>query len=289
MISPLLEKARLLLRRIRRRLNTYLWRLACMMSGTAERQFRMPDGAVINYPLRSAIGSALYCNAFEVGQLKFVRQYLRPGDTFVDVGANAGVYTITAGLRLGNEGRVVAIEPGFDELRLLRKNIQQNMLANVTVVERAASDSCGRSRFAVARDGAMSSLRVTAHPMQVIGQWREVETITLDALFEELGIQRIDLMKIDVEGAERQVLAGARGLVAKNPGVVIMFESQDLTSPAFGYSTRDFLAELGATGLHVGYVNEDGFLRAVSLTDVRVGRELYNFVVWPGDARSLSE
>ncbi len=77
-------------------------------------------------------------------------------------------------------------------------------------------------------------------------------------------------------------------MVAENPGMTIMFESHDLTSPAFGYSTRGFLAELGKTGLQVGYVNEDGFLQAVSLTDARVGRELYNFVVWRGDARSLT-
>jgi len=83
---------------------------------------------------------------------------------------------------------------------------------------------------------------------------------------------------MDVEGAEKLVFEGARNLLSKNQSVVILFEATDLNACGFGYTVRNFLGELEATGLEIYYLNRRGQVIPVSDRNEKLGNEIYNFV-----------
>src|SRR6185312_8497302 len=118
---------------------------------------------------------------FETAELRFIQERLRPGDVFVDIGANGGIYTVIAAKKVGASGRVLAFEPGPRNLELLKRNLALNGLTNVTIVPKAVSNTAGAAALAISRDGAMNSLAKTSHAGQRIEKWETVETTTLDA------------------------------------------------------------------------------------------------------------
>lgn len=234
--------------KVRRRLLTVAWRVRCFVSPHKVALFRLGDSAKFRYPLNSAIGYALYTAGFETASVKFVQQELRPGGVFFDVGANGGLYTLIAAQKVGPGGHVYAFEPGERELELLRQNISTNGLTNVTVIDRAVSNKCGVAEFAISRDGAMNSLARNRHPGQQIVCWKKVETTTLDGVVKEFGINNVDLVKVDVEGAEQLVLEGAQRLLSASEAPKVICEFCDVTASGFSASTvelRNGFEQLG--------------------------------------------
>lgn len=141
---------------------------------------------------------------------------LRPGGTFVDVGANWGYFTLVAAHAVGPGGRVLALEPDPRMAAELRANVARNGIRHVTVEEAAASVGEGQAVLAGYAEGdrnrGVSSLvaRPTGDAASFV-----VRTAALDDLMDAHGIPSADLVKVDVEGAEEMVLRGmARGLAA---------------------------------------------------------------------------
>jgi FkbM family methyltransferase len=144
-----------------------------------------------------------------------LRASLPNGGTFVDVGANWGYFTLVAAHAVGSAGRVVALEPDPRMHAELAANLARNGIRNVTALAVAAADRAGEatlSGYAEAdRNRGVSSL--VAAPAGDAPSFA-VRTAPLDDLLDELGIGAVDLVKIDVEGAEELVVRGmARGLV----------------------------------------------------------------------------
>jgi len=165
------------------------------------------------YPIRHGHS---YAMDYETG----VRQTLSPltGHEFWDVGANTGYYTL---MLAKNFDQVTAFEPNPQAVDILRRRVSKNHCQNVRIVPVALSDSVGKSRLYLHTEvrektiGSSNSLipsskvaRLGGNEGKEIGSVPvvEVETATVDNL---LGNDRIDLMKIDVEGAEFMVLSGA--------------------------------------------------------------------------------
>ena len=154
-------------------------------------------------------------DAKEPETLDWIDRSVRAGDTVFDVGANIGVYTLYAAHRQPT-ARVVAFEPEYANLHLLRDNLVANGLAErVTVYAVALSNRCGLSRLHLQSLAPGSALHTEARePLErtLAGRpviWREgICAITLDEFCKETGI-RPDVVKIDVDGSERHVLEGA--------------------------------------------------------------------------------
>jgi FkbM family methyltransferase len=156
---------------------------------------------------------------FEADKVRALQQLLKPGMTFVDVGANKGDFTLLAAKMMGDRGRIIAFEPVPDNLHWLRKSIALNGYRSIEVVEIALSDSAGRALIHLGPFSGWHSLLDTEGGT---GETIEVETQTLDAFLEERGASA-DVIKIDVEGAELQVLKGAeRTLAAGRPLTVFV-------------------------------------------------------------------
>jgi FkbM family methyltransferase len=133
-----------------------------------------------------------------------------PDDVVVDVGANVGTFAVFAARR--TRGRVVAVEPCPRNLAFLRRNLAANGCERVEIVECALGASDGTARLHLAASGV--GHQVSARALgAVLEESVEVPARTLGSLIEERGLERIDLLKLDCEGAEGEVVGGSPGPV----------------------------------------------------------------------------
>ena len=151
-------------------------------------------------PINMAMGK------YEEETTRLLRRLTGPGMTVLDVGAHIGYYTLLAARQAGPEGKVYAFEPELENHALLLENIELNGYQNVVPVKMAVSDRTGTA------DLILTALDSGRHSMYHHGLPEQgslaVETTTLDAFVESLDWPRIDLVKIDVEGAELSRLGG---------------------------------------------------------------------------------
>jgi FkbM family methyltransferase len=158
--------------------------------------------------------------SFEPAELAAALACVQAGDNVIDVGANIGLLTVPLGHAVAPGGIVVAIEPLPSNTRRLRANIARNDLDTVRVVEAAVGSADGRATLHTAGDPAFGSLReVVKHRTSVD---LDVALRSLDSLWGELGRPAVALVKIDVEGAELDVLEGARELLATARPVLLI-------------------------------------------------------------------
>jgi FkbM family methyltransferase len=156
---------------------------------------------------------------------------LRRGATVVDVGANIGVVAAYAAHRVGPGGRVIAVEPAADNMQILAENVRRNGLTNVTALNLAAGRRRESRQFYLRGDvSAVNSL----FPESCYAQVTEVATVNVAPL-DELVDGVADLVKIDVEGAELDVLAGTPRLLAQ-PAVQLIVEWHPVLQQAAGYA-----------------------------------------------------
>lgn len=140
---------------------------------------------------------------YEKQKRLILNRYLKPGMTFVDVGANLGDYTIIASRLVGSRGRVVAFEPDPGNSSWLSKSITKNQLANVEVRHEALSDRDGEANLFLGEVSGWHTLKEGQLPREA--GMVSVRTVRLDSL----NFERMDLVKVDVEGAEYEVVQGA--------------------------------------------------------------------------------
>jgi len=163
---------------------------------------------------------------------QFAASTVTVGAVVWDIGANVGLFTFAAAGLAGPTGRVVAVEPDIWLVANLRRAASWNpSAAKVYVVPVAIADRIGISEFTVAQNNRAVSFLTAAIGSPVAGGVRErqlVPTLTLDSLAETLPLP--DVLKIDVEGAEDLVLAGADRVLEHRPKLLI--ETSDRTSPA---------------------------------------------------------
>ena len=170
---------------------------------------------------------------------------LRPGDVFVDAGANVGFYTLLASRLVGPTGRVLAVEMMPATAAILRQHVAINGCTNVEIVEKALSDRPGETIMARVPAGKHGQATVAdfAHAYDSFEE-HEVGTATLDEVCR--GRKRIALLKLDLEGAELQALAGARAMLQRTDRVIYeSHTSSDDLAHAFEQAGFKVVARLG--------------------------------------------
>ena len=153
---------------------------------------------------------------------KLLAAELAPGRSFVDGGANIGFYSLLAARLVGPSGQVVAFEMMPDTAAILRKHIERNGDLPIRIVERALSEKSGERVMASVEPGLHGQASIVSKgrgPRQSVS----VETVTLDEALA--AVERVDLLKLDLEGAEFGALCGAQAVLARTGCVV--FESND--------------------------------------------------------------
>jgi FkbM family methyltransferase len=202
--------------------------------------YRVPD---LHEPVAFQL---LVDGVYEPDILECLLANLRPGATYVDVGANVGDQALPIARRVGPNGRVLAIEASAQVYACLCSNCKMNRLENVTCVNAAACETNGEILFYPAPAdhfgmGAMAA-QFEATPVSVRGA-------QLDKLLAEAKLDRADVLKLDVEGFELKVFQGAQALLTNARPPLILFEFCDwgekrVPGVQVGDAQR-FLAELG--------------------------------------------
>jgi FkbM family methyltransferase len=157
-----------------------------------------------------------WTGAHEPEVLNALGRLLHPGSVYWDVGAHIGLHAMFASRCVGPDGHIHAFEPAPATIARLRRAVALNHAKNITIHEMALSDKAGS---AVLYNSDASATRTLVPGIQH-SEGDSVQCETADRMAERLG--RPDLIKIDVEGAEKMVLAGARDLLSRDPPVLIV-------------------------------------------------------------------
>lgn len=150
----------------------------------------------------------------EVAKRRLMAKVIKPGDIVYDIGANVGSYTILASLLAGKAGKVFAFEPLPENVRYLTRHVELNNLQNTTVFNAAVWKEAGTVKFQGTAD------RVTSH-ISDDGSI-EVETISLDDKVSSGELPPPNVLKIDVEGAEAEVLEGATNILQTHKPIIFL-------------------------------------------------------------------
>jgi|TARA_B110000908_G_scaffold159597_1_gene201942 FkbM family methyltransferase len=194
---------------------------------------------------------------WEAYETHLVIERLKPGDCFVDVGANIGYYTAIAADRLGDSGYIVAFEPDPDNVKLLQQNMRENGFDRIDIVAAGLSDNH--------RSAALfrSTTNFGDHQIYDNGDGRKSCPIDLVNGTEYLRgkVAEINLLKIDTQGAESQVIAGLLPLLKQSGrqlSIIIEFWPYGLRKAgSSGYELLDMLAELELPFKIIDHVGHD--------------------------------
>lgn len=179
-----------------------------------------------------------------------VRRYLQPGMVAVDVGAHAGYYTLLFSELVRPGGEVHAVEPAPANLALLRANLERHRAGNVTVHACAAGASRGRRAFALTQLGDTNSFY--DHPLAPTVERIVVDVTPLDSLLSGPA----HLIKVDVEGAELDVLAGMAQVLAASRAMAMVIEWNPACLGAAGRDALELPRALTEMGFTVTVIDE---------------------------------
>lgn len=209
----------------------------------------------MSYQLHEFIGGKIYLDVDESPMMRarVERRYepfktamllrlLAPGMTYVDVGANKGYFALLAAKHLNGTGQVLAFEPEPSNCHCIQQSLQANGYTKVKILEVALSDCNERGSLYLGEKSGWHTL-LPDLPQRGKGTI-EVEQRRLDTVLNEFGTGRVDVIKIDVEGAELRVLAGARDALMRNKRLVLLMDLH----PYLGTSPVEvcrFLRDLG--------------------------------------------
>lgn len=205
----------------------------------------------------------LTTGTWEVGTTRLVQAYVREGMHYVEVGANYGYYTLQAACLVGDTGTVQAFEPGPRPHALLARTIAANGIGPRTTLHQAAvAAETGTATLFLKGEWHGGSSLVPTGPGAPFEQ-REIEVplTTLDATC--MG-RPVDFLKMDAEGAEAAVLAGASAMLDANPDLLIVMEASPGALRKGGADPVALMQSLADRGFRFWLIEEDG--RATSTT-----------------------
>jgi FkbM family methyltransferase len=177
---------------------------------------------------------------------------------------------------VGPQGRVVAVEPSSREVARIQRNVTLNAATNVSLVHAALGDREGTATLKVAQalHAGQNSLGGFAYDDVRLERVEEVPVITLDALADRCGLGTVDVLKIDVEGAEAGVLRGGQRVLERSKPLVII-EVLDGALRLQGATAEDVLTQLRSSGYSLFVFDEiSGLPRPIREGDVVDGSDV---------------
>lgn len=194
-------------------------------------------------------------------ELYYLERSLAPGSVFIDAGANTGIYTVLAAKLVGDAGKVLSFEPGEESYKNLDRNVKLNNLSQVKLFKSALSDTEGTAKF-YHIDNAPNSYSLGGDGSENT-TYEEVATTTIDSVLSREGIDRVDFIKMDVEGAEEYVLQGAKDLFGRMRPQVL-FEINEKAIDRFQLSDSGAWNFLKSLGYEFFTVKDTGELQSVA-------------------------
>ena len=191
----------------------------------------------------------LHGGQWEPHLTRFYREHLKPGMTFIDVGANIGYFTVLASRLVGPEGRVIAFEPNSENCRLILLSLNKNRLGNVTLHPIGLSNQTGLAFFTTGlgtNGGFISS--TSTESILLDPNCTVIPTMRLDDLLADTPV---NFLKMDTEGAEGMIVAGARNLIERNHPIITSEFTPELLPGISGVSGEAYLAYFQSLGYRI--------------------------------------
>ncbi|WP_438299335.1 FkbM family methyltransferase [Pseudomonas sp. NMS19W] len=214
----------------------------------------------VGYMLCGARDHALLANLMEAGELEpgtriLIERIIKPGDVYIDVGANIGMHSIAAARAMSGQGRIFAFEPFEPTRKLLERNLWLNGFSSISEISHyALSDTAGSHKLHLGATSGHHSLYALETPTFAPTTSVDISTITLDEFLP--ADLTAKLLKIDAEGAEIDVMKGARRLLAANPQMLLIVELGRSHLKRNTISLENWLNHFTATGLVFSVINE---------------------------------
>jgi FkbM family methyltransferase len=206
----------------------------------------------------------------------FLEHALRPGMTFVDVGANIGYFSVLGSQLVGAEGRVFSVEPDSRTLAILRANLWRHHGSNASVLPLAAYSETGHIAFTVNKEGRAGS---------VVAPGQDTGVAVPCARLDDVLSGPVDVLKVDVEQAEHLVIRGAEETIRRNPGLVVVTEFwPGATKLLDGAQPISLLEYYESLGFELCLLRPDGTVdpqAAAEVLQAGVGAPLMNIVLRP--------
>ena len=201
---------------------------------------------------------------FESGTIYFIKDYLRSGQTVLDVGANVGYFALLFSQIVGKTGQVIAFEPGDFSFNLLKQNKDLNQYHWLKIYQAALGEKDKIVDFNSGEPGmdVYNSLGDICHPSADTSKFKKIQIQQFkgDNWFEQHNINSIDLMKIDVEGGEYGVIKGMLKMFENQKISVLLIEITYEMSETFGYRPSDIILLLKDFGYQWFYLQPAGNL-----------------------------
>jgi FkbM family methyltransferase len=200
------------------------------------------------------VGKGICSGSYEPGVTSVIRQLLKPGMSFLDVGANIGYYTMLGAALVGPHGSVTAIEPNEKNVRLLIASKTKNGFKQITIIPCAVGQDIGVAGLSAIHSNGSTTPIAELDETQISNVMLVPQLCLDDIVPSERGI---NVIKIDIEGREYQALSGAsKLLLARRPVIVSEFSPQLLA----GTSGAEYLSWLVDMGYVLQVINQDGTL-----------------------------
>lgn len=203
---------------------------------------------------------------WEMGITKVFQRIVKEGDTVLDIGANFGYFGVVAGAKVGNSGRVVLVEANKLLIPYINKSLSVNGLQSFSSVEHVAMGSTEGFLELNVLEGYMGSSSVVQGNYDNLAEFNtkvdhkeKVRSTSCDILCKELGIKKVDVIKIDIEGYEDVAYGGMRATIKKSPGLKIFLE---FTGSSYK-KPEDFFATIKKDFPFVYAISEDSGLTPV--------------------------
>lgn len=213
---------------------------------------------------------------WDVNELKVVNKIVQPGFTVVEVGGNFGCYALTMAGLVGEKGKIHTFEANPRVSKYLEESVKLNNLQNViTVHHKAASNKSynGMMVYGIANIGGGYILDNTEAAKKVCetSDCVPIQAITLDSIFAN---EKVDMLKIDAEGAEPWIIEGASQMLKNNPNIILMMEWIASHMQRNGVDLKKFVAKLSECGFKFWAVRPGGVLQKITEDDLFKGEPL---------------
>jgi len=234
---------------------------------------RLQEGLRMRLFMDSEVSYGIFAKNFELKERVFHNAFLRPGDIYLDVGANIGLFTLIAAHKVGNGGHVYAIEPTSTSFQRLLTNIQLNQFTNVSPFRIALSDAIGPVSMQVSEDGYDGRNSLTTPTAGEKFTSEMVSALTLDQFVQDQHLARkITMIKIDVEGWETHVLAGGKAILSTSDAPILQIEFAEEARASAGSTSDELYRNLTDLGYQLfSFQADGGALAPVSQSQVKNG------------------
>lgn len=212
--------------------------------------------------------------SYEPYEKEIFKKLIRVGDIVLDVGAHIGYHTLTMARLVGDKGKVIAFEPDPINFAILEKNIAANKYSNITAIKKGIAESTKNSNrdfYFPLNNNSGSLIEDKKYPR---GSSIKIDTVSLDDFINNYLGDRVDFIKVDVDGGEHFVIQGMHSTLKKDSLVVLMEYNTDVIKKS-GYDPEQDFALLQSNGFKI-YSLHDHKNEMIEIVDIKraIGKDL---------------